>query len=91
MRYSSEASRHTHTTSASYLDLLKVYHSSIGGKREQAAVLLERLKAGLAKLKVSEDLLEQLEVSQLPPFCKVSSYALCTLYVRDMQYEEERT
>jgi hypothetical protein len=63
------ASRHTHTTSASYLDLLKVYQSSIGGQREQATVLLRRYKAGLAKLKDFEELLEELEepeVSQLP-------------------------
>jgi hypothetical protein len=68
LRYSSEASRHTHTTSASYLDLLKVYQQSIGIQREHTAVLLERYKAGAAKLKECEDLLDQLGVSQLPSF-----------------------
>jgi hypothetical protein len=68
LRYSSEASRHTHTTSASYLDLLKVYQQSIGRQREHTAVLLERYKAGVAKLKECEDLLDQLGVSQLPSF-----------------------
>lgn len=69
IRYSTVASRHTHTTSASYLDLLRVYQSTIGGQREQATVLLRQYKAGLAKLMDCEELLEkleELEVSQLP-------------------------
>ncbi|XP_017317258.1 dynein axonemal heavy chain 6 isoform X2 [Ictalurus punctatus] len=74
-RFYSELRRRYYTTPTSYLELINLYLSMLGNKRQQLEAARDRVKNGLTKLLETNDLVEKMkvELSALEPVLKQKS------------------
>ncbi|KAI5628238.1 dynein heavy chain 6, axonemal isoform X2 [Silurus asotus] len=74
-RFYSELRRRYYTTPTSYLELINLYLSMLGSKREQLETARDRVKNGLTKLLETNELVDKMkvELSALEPVLKQKS------------------
>uniref|UniRef100_A0A9J8BJA1 Dynein, axonemal, heavy chain 6 n=1 Tax=Cyprinus carpio carpio TaxID=630221 RepID=A0A9J8BJA1_CYPCA len=74
-RFYSELRRHYYTTPTSYLELINLYLSMLGEKRQQLQAARDRVKNGLTKLLETNELVDKMkqDLSALEPVLKQKS------------------